>query len=227
LITSILSGGFAGAAVVGLLFKFLIKNQLEKSLKHYQHELDIKKDTLQAEIAVYAEHAKLQVTNHRQKSIAALEAVYGGFIRTSLPRHGFKNSYRAGLINASEEDINSEYFRLFSENFQAFDRAFKSVAAGFACLEENAIYLDSELENQAAMALREVNSCYQKWHAEFRRSYDSALALFRDGALDQKNRTMNFVEFHTCLCADWNAITGAVTTAMKLKARELLSPPNK
>lgn len=227
LITSILSGGFAGAAVVGVLSKFLIKNQLEKSLKYYQHELDTKKDILHAELTLVAEHAKLQITNHRQKSIAALESIYAGFVRTSLPRHGFTKDFRAGKANMSEDEINSEYFRLFSENFVAFDLAFKSVSAGFACLQENAIYIEDELESQVAQALTEVNSCCQKWHAGLRYSFDSALVIFKQGGLDQQHRTVNFEEFYTNLCADWNAITGPVTAVMKSKTRELLIPPTK
>lgn len=223
-IASLLGGGFAGATVVGLLFKFLIKNQLEKSLKQYQHDLDTRKDTLQAELAVFTEHAKLRVTNYRQKSINALEAVYGGFVRTSLPRHGFKKTAPAKM---PEEKANSEYFRLFSENFQAFDRAFQSVQAGFACLEENVIYLDSELEIQVVVALREVNSYYQKRYGELSSAHQAAQRLFEDNALGKQQRSVDFDQFHAGMCADWSKIAGPVTAALKAKARELLSPKDK
>jgi hypothetical protein len=225
LIAPILSGGFAGAAVLGLLFKLLLNNQLEKSLKQYQHDLDTKKEKLQVELAVIAEHAKLKITNHRQKSITALELIYGAFVRTSLPRQRFvKASALLMQISTSNEKANSEYFRLFSENFQAFDRAFQSVATGFASLEENAIYLDNKLEQQVVAALREVNVCYQKWHAELRAAHDSAQAIFRDGALNQQKRTMDFDNFFVALSGDWNRIAGPVTASLKSNVRELLNP---
>ena len=225
LITPILSGGFAGAAVLALLFKLLIKNQLEKSLKQYQHDLDTKKEKLQVELSVFAEHAKLRIINHRQKSITALELIYGAFVRTSLPRQRFvKASTFLMQVNVPDEKANSEYFRLFSENFQAFSRAFQSVTAGFACLEENAIYLDNELERHVAAALGEVNALYQKWHAELRAVHHSAQAIFQEGALNQQKRTMDFDSFFAALSADWNRIAGPVTASLKSNVRELLNP---
>ncbi len=224
LITSILSGGVAGAAVVGLLFKFLIQNQLEKSLKQYQHDLDAKKDSLQAELIVYTEHAKLRFINHRQKAIAALEAVYGGFVRTSLSRHGFKKPSNSAAAESSQEKLNTAHFQSFSENFQAFDRAFKAIVAAYECLEENSIYLEHELENQVSAALKDVNSCYQKWHADLTYAHDSAQALFKNGTLDDSTRTMDFGAFHFGLSADWIRITVPVKTMLKIKVRSLLSP---
>lgn len=225
LITPILSGGFAGAAVLGLLFKLLIKNQLEKSLKDYQYELDAKKENLQVELAIFAEHTKLRITNHRQKSIAALELIYGSFVRTSLPRQRFiKSPSWLNKENVSDGKANSEYFRLFSENFQAFSRAFQSVSLGFACLEENAIYLDNKSEAQVVAALNEVNLCYVKWHEDLKEAHDFAQTLFNSGALTKQNRTMDFDNFFAALVADWKRIGGPVTADLKFKMRELLEP---
>lgn len=225
LIVSILSGGFAGAAVLALLSKLLIKNQLEKSLKQFQHDLDTKKEKLQIELAVFAEHSKLRVINHRQKSIDALELIYGAFVRTSLPRQRFvKSSGLLKQINIPNEQVNAEYFRLFSAEFQAFDKAFQSVTAGFACLEENAIYLDNKVECQVAEALREVNSCYQKWNGELSSAHDSAQTSFREGALTQQKRTFDFDNFFASLLEDWNRIAGPVTAGLKSNVRELLDP---
>ena len=224
LITPLLSGGFAGAAVVGLLFKFLIQHRLEKSIKQHQHDLDAKKDSLQAELAVYTEHAKLKFINHRQKAIAALEAVYGSFVRTSFPRHGFKKSFSNPKFESSEEELNSVYFQIFSENFQAFDRAFKAITAAYQCTEENSIYLEHELEDQVAAALKDVNSCYQKWHFDLKAAHNSAQVLFKNNSLDHSTRTMNFEAFYTELSADWIRITVPVKTALKIKVRRLLSP---
>lgn len=225
LTTSLLGGSFAGAAVVGLLFKFLIKNQLEKSLKQFQHDLDAQKEKLQTDLTIYADRTKQKISNHQQKSITALEAVYGGFIRTALPRQKFSiSSPRPYQKNLSEDEINSAYFQLFSSNFQAFDRAFQSVTDGFACLEDNAIYLDHETEFQVATALRSVNSCYQKWLTELHREHDLAQTIFRNGKLNQQSRTMNFNGFFASLLEDWNIVTGPVKSALKLKAREILTP---
>lgn len=224
LITSILSGGFAGAAVVALLFKFLIKNQLKKSLKQYQHDLDTKKDSLQAELAIYTEQAKLRFINHGQKTITALELVYGSFIRTSLPRQGFKKSWNIAAFESTEDKLNSAYFEVFSENFQAMDRAFKAVSSAYQCVEENSIYMEQVLETDVTEALRRVISCYQKWHAELILAHDSAQMLFKKGALNSSTRTMDFGTFYSELLTDWQMITGPVRTTLKLKVRDLLSP---
>lgn len=222
LITYVLSGGFAGAAIVALLFKFLIYSQLEKSLKQYQHDLDTKKDSLQAELSVYTEHAKLRLINHRQKTISALEAVYGSFIRTSLPRQQFRKSMNRLKPDSSEDEINSAYFKVFSDNFQAFSRAFSSVVSAFQCLEDNSIYLDQKLETQVAKSLGSVNACYQKWHAELERLHDLAQESYRKGELNHNSRDMNFELFFGDLAKDWAKITHPVTLELKLNIRNLL-----
>lgn len=215
----------ASSGLITLIFRLWIQKKLDQSLKLFQHELDKKKDVLQIELAVYAEHAKLRLTNHREKSILALESIYAAFVMTSLPRQQFRCA--TDLLknpNTSVNDSNSEYFRLFSENFQAFSRAFQAVTEGFRCVEENAIYLDGNLESEVLNALNNVNFCYQRWHGVLKSAHSTEQSLFAKGSLNGQTRSLNFDEFFAALRNDWVSITGAVTSHLKARVRELLTP---
>lgn len=221
---SILGGGFAGAAVVVFLSKTLINSQIEKSLKQFQHDLDRKKDQFQLELSIYAERARLTIANHGQKSVSALETIYGAVVRTSLPRHGFKKMGAKVMHLTDNNQINAKYFELFSQNFQAFDRAFQSVTQAYAVLEEQSIYLDETLEGQTVTALGNVLECYRKWHAQFADAHSSARAQFDQGSLNEQTRNMDFDAFYESMLADWNRIIGPTKKGLKSKVRELLAP---
>lgn len=225
IIIAIICSALGSSGLVILAIKLWMRKQFDKSLRLFQHELDKKKDTLQMELAVYAEQAKLKVTNHREKTIKALESIYAVFLQTSLTRQQFR--YATDLLknaNTTIHDANSEYFRIFSENFRAFTRAFEAVTTGYTCLEENAIYLDQDLEFEVSNALSNVNFCYQKWYKAFNSAHVHDQTLYKQGSLNNQTRSVNFDQFIEDLMNDWQQIVGHAKSRMKTRVRELLSP---
>jgi hypothetical protein len=223
LINTILAGGFAGAAVAAVLAKFLIENQLSKSLKTYQHELDLKKNALETELAIYAHNEKAKLSDFGIKRIAAIESIYGAFVKTSLPRHRFIKRPKFPA-SGSPDAMASAYFQAFQANFDAFKRAFDCIAEGFSTLEFHAIYVDEELERKVVAALGQVNACFAQKHKDLQAAHDEAQRLFRSGMLGKPETWFDFEAFHLELNADWNSLTSAIRTELRKTIRELLKP---
>lgn len=225
LITSILGGAFAGAGVVVLLSKMLIKNQLSKSLKEYQHQLDVKKDAISVDLAVHAENAKLKLMNFSQKKVSALEAIYEDFAKTSLSHHGFEVPHMfLEPIPDNEDENNSQYFKAFSDNFIAFQKAYQSISKAYATLDANAIYLSPDVEQNIATALTKIKECYDKWHTELLRAHQAAQNLFSNKVLNKASRSHNFRSFYEGLTNDWSIIANPVRSQLKSIIREQLCP---
>lgn len=221
---NLLSGGVAGASVAAILAKFLIQNQLSKSLKEYQHQLDIKKNSIQAELSIYADNERQKTLDFGRKRIEAVEAVYSQVILTSLPRHGFIKHVRTLPPNSLLNDQISGYFDAFKENYDAYVKAFDSISNAYKILEQHGIYLDEELEKEIAVVLSQINAYYSGKKQEMSEPYSHAQSLFHGGNLQLKDMDFDFAIFFDKQSHEWNHITGPLRTQLKQKIRGYLTP---
>lgn len=222
---SILGGGFAGAGLIIFLSKLILKNQLEKSQRKFQHHLDRKKIQLEMELSAFFESKKEHSISYQNKSILAIEDCYSAITSTSLPRHLFRKYPTVSkFAGAEEEQMTSKYFHLFSENFQAFSRAFDSVTNAFSKLEEAGLYIDSDLEEKVTTTLQKIHEFYIRKHNLMRHAHDQAKAHFDGKILEQKLRTFDFEEFHSLMVQEWNLETQVIRHELKSKLREVLQP---
>ncbi len=58
----------------------------------------------------------------------------------------------------------SDYFKAYSYTFEAYDRVFKSVIAAYRVLEDNAIYIDSDLEQEVIDCVASILDCNNQFH---------------------------------------------------------------
>ncbi len=222
---SLLGGGFAGAAVVAFLAKVFVQNQLDKGQREFQHELDKKKLEAETDLSVFAESKKEHVVSYRQKKVSALEVVYSAVVSTSLPRHEFRRKpITQDFTGDVEERETGKYFHLFSENFKAFQRAFDSVSSAYARLEDNALYIESDLERRVADALQNINSFYVRKHSEMLVGYEQAMSHFNQKRIPKEYRIFDFLAFHASILQEWNAGTRGIRQEVKQELRSLLQP---
>jgi hypothetical protein len=222
---SLIGGGFVGAGAVAVLFKLFIKNQLEKSQREFQHHLDGKKLQLEAELSVFAESKKEHSVSYQQKKVSALERCYSAVVNTSLPRHQFRKKPTISRFSGTPEEQNaSRYFHLFSENFQAFSRAFDSVSNGYAKLEDVGLYMDSILEKKVTATLQKINDFYMRKHAEMGQAHEQATAHFDGKSIENGSITFDFEAFHYSMLREWNLETKLLRQELKDELRAVLQP---
>lgn len=221
---SILSGGVAGASIAGLLAKFLIQNQLSKSLKNYQHQLDIKKNSIQTDLSIYADNERQKTLDFGRKRIEAVEAVYAQVILTSLPRHGFIKHVRTLPSNSPLSDEISVYFDAFKDNYDAYIKAFDSISNAYQVLEQQAIYLDDKLEGEITAALGQINHYYSDKKYDMSVPFSHGQQLFLANNLQLKDMDFDFSSFFDKQSNEWNQIMGPVRNHLKQKIRGLLTP---
>lgn len=223
LLTTILGGGIAGAGVAGILTKMLLDNRLERSQRRLQHDLDQEKQERRTQLEVLAATQKIRPVSFEQKSIEALEVAYAAVAKTSLPRHGFRKSPIAtNFLGSPEEKETGKYFHLFSENFDAFKRAFDSVSSAFHQIEDHAIYLAPELEVRVVTTLGNINAFYQRRHAALKVEYAAAEDNFDGKVIPPKFRSLDFAGFHSEILREWMHHTSAIRGELKALVREQL-----
>jgi gas vesicle protein len=221
---TILSGGVAGASVAAVLVKFLIQNQLSKSLKDYQHQLDIKKNAIQTDLSIYADNEKQKTLDFGRKRIEAVEVVYTQVILTSLPRHGFIKHVRTLPSNSLLDAKISVYFNAFKENYDAYAKAFDSIYNASKTLEQYGIYLDEELEQEITVVLSQINAYFSTKKQEMTKPYSHAQSLFQNSNLQLKDMDFDFATFFDKQIHEWNHITGPLRIHLKQKIRGFLTP---
>lgn len=219
---TIITGGFSGAAVVVFLSKALVNNAFKKSLAHYQHELDIRKQSLQAELAINAEQFKLKFSQYEAAKKSALEKIYAAVVKTSIPRAKLKNNYNfkaAGNFQAA-------YFDAFKEAFDSFDLSFQKVALAYECLEDNAIYVDAETELLVSECLSKILASYSTSHTMLKSHHAEAQALFKSGNLSIDSAPLDFSKFSEHVQNNWRGFAAEPKEVLKNKIRTLLTPEN-
>ncbi|HHX8265680.1 TPA: hypothetical protein ACVOYJ_004033 [Vibrio diabolicus] len=222
LILSMLTGGFTGAGVVVYLSKRLVENQLSKTLKKYQHELDVKKDALATDLSLHANHQNLKLTKFEEAKRNAIHNIYNAVIMTSSPRVGFKKV--AGLERCkTNRDFASCYFKSFSHNFRAFSTAFKAISNAYAVLEKESIYIDESLENEVKLCLETIRRTYDENHKTLNKGHDQAQQLEKQQKLDMATMPFDINSFYEQSTRDWSYKTSNARNRLKERMRELLS----
>ena len=224
-LVSLIGGGFVGASAVAVLFKLFIQNQLAKSQREFQHQIDRKRLQLEAELAVFAESKKEHSVSYQQKKVSALEGCYSAVVSTSLPRHQFRKKPTISRFSGTPEEQNaSRYFHLFSENFQAFGRAFDSVSNAYAKLEDVGLYVAPELEGKVTNTLRKINDFYMRKHAEMWNAHEEAGEHFDGKGIESEHITFDFQAFHNSMLREWNFETKELRQELKDELRTVLQP---
>ena len=206
--------------------KMLIGNSLKKSVKRFEHELSIKKDVLQADLSLFACHQNLVVSNFEEKKFTALEEIYKAVISTSNARVNFKQFDNLNQ-ESDEEKFVSEYFEAYSYTFEAYDRAFKSVTAAYRVLEDNAIYVDSDLEQEVIDCLASILDCYNQFHNELQVSHGFSQKLLKECKLNKYNAPFDFKDFYQRSSSNWKAKANPTRHKLKQFVREIMTPKSR
>tara|TARA_B100001063_G_scaffold152208_1_gene142017 strand:+ start:291 stop:974 length:684 start_codon:yes stop_codon:yes gene_type:complete len=217
---TIISGGFSGAAVVVFLGKLLVNNAFKKSLTHYQHELDIRKQSLQTELIINAEQLKLKFSQYEVSKKDALERIYASVAKTSIPRAKLNRNYNF----KTAENFQAEYFGAFQEAFDAFDLSFQKISFAYECLEDNAIYISGPTELLVTDCLSKVLASYQKSHNKLRHYHAETQILFKNGKLSLKSSPLDFSVFSADIQSNWNELAAEPKKILKDTIRDLLTP---
>lgn len=170
---SMISGAAAGALAVGVLSKFIYKDQ--KNKKHSKYDL---------------------ARRH------AVEEIYKALVATSVSRVGFEKFPKLDRAQ-SEEEFESLTFDAFTASFESFDNAFKSISSGYAVLEKNAIYIEQELENKIMEAIKTMHTFYIEQYAFLNDAYIDSKDLSSEGSLNQGNAPFDFNLFYDYSITKW------------------------
>ena len=85
-ITIIVSAVIVSVFSVGVIFRFWAKSKIDQwfqlSLKKSQHELDVKKDSLQADLSIYVHEQNAKYSKFNEAKRAALEKIYAQIVAT-------------------------------------------------------------------------------------------------------------------------------------------------
>jgi|GEM_PF-3325622 len=221
--TSIISGGFAGAGVVLLLSKLLIENRLKQTVQKFQHELDIKKDVLQADLSLYAHKQNLKYSKYEESHRLALENIYKAVVSTAFSRAGFQK-YKSLKNLTNNEEFCSKYFNAFSHSFKVFSESFKKVTSAFDVFLDNSISIDSSTEETVNFTLQEINKYYHSNYNRLLAYHATAQKLFREQKLDCNSAPVDFEVFYDESLHQWLSVTNNSTTLLKNAVRNLLKP---
>lgn len=222
ILVTIITGGFSGAAVVVFLSEAFVNNTFKKSLAHHQHELDLRKQSLQTELSINAEHLRLKFSQYEESKKSALEKIYAAVAKTSIPRAKLKSNYNF----EAADDFQVAYFDAFKETFYAFDLSFQKISSAYECLEDNAIYVDDKTELLVSECLSKILTSYLKSHAALQYHHSVAQILFKSGQLTIESAPINFLNFSEQVQANWQGLAVEPKKVLKNTIRDLLTPEN-
>lgn len=223
LIETVLGGAAAGAASAWAIIKVFLHNQLEKSQRRLQQEIDQEKEERRSQLEVLSATQKIRPISFEQKNITALEVAYGAVVKTALQRHNFRKNLTASKFSgAPDEQQTALYFHLFSENFKAFSSAFDATHKAFQSLEDHAIYLDCELEHRVIIALVNIDSFYQRRYAHLKSEHEKANYQFDGKLIPPEFRSFDFESFHTSMLKEWRQQTTPIREELKAVVRSQL-----
>jgi len=224
-IVSLLSGGFAGAGVVALLSKLLLKNILEKDLKKFQHQLDIQKDRIQSDLMLYANQHKISYSVYDEKRRQAIEKVYTG-IMNSIPMRG---KLELKLNPSTKESLSDgDCTKLYVEDFVSMKRFLEEginrVIQVQIDLNDVSIYFSQELEDLINENLVEIGRAYSIATHHIN-SFDATLSdLLAKHALTPQNEPLDLDQSYTTTCLSCLALTADVRKRLKDTLRHILTP---
>lgn len=222
ILVTIITGGFSGAMVVAFLSKVLVNNMFKKSLVHYQHELDLRKQSLQTELSVNAEQLKLKFSQYEESKKSALEKIYAAVATTSISRAKLMNHHNYKAV----DNFNAAYFDAFKETFDSFDMSFKKIIYAYECLEDNAIYIDDKTEFLISECLSKILASYSKSHFTLKYHHAVAQTLFKSGQLSIDSAPIDFSKFSEQVQINWQELASEPKKVLKNTIRDLLTPNN-
>lgn len=222
ILASILAGAFSGAAVVAYLSKKLVENQLSKTLKKYQHELDVKKDMLATDLSLHASLKNLKLTKLEETRREAIHNIYNAIILTSMSRVGFQKMI--GVENCKNNDqFCTLYFDTLSKNYEAFSSAYQAISAAYDCIEKESIYIEASLEKDVKDCLGVIHETYVENHDILKAAHDEIKVLSAKGQLNRETAPFDMDAFHDKSMAIWTEKTAHARENLKGVMRNLLS----
>lgn len=219
---TIITGGFSGATAVIFLSKALVNNAFKKSLAHHQHELDLRKQSLQTELSINAEHLKLKFSQYEDSKKTALEKIYSAVAKTSIFRAKIKTNYSF----ETADNFQASYFDAFKETFDTFDLSFQKITLAYECLEDNAIYIDDKTEALVADCLSKILASYLESYATLQTQHNIAQNLFKSGELTSRSAPIDFLIFREQVQINWHRLAAEPKQVLKNTIRDLLTPSN-
>lgn len=222
---SILGGGFVGAGVVAILFKYLIKSSLQRSFNKYKHELDLEKQDiqqkferekqrLQFDIDLKLREHSLNITNFTSKKINAMEEAYR--LLTSLMDTFFRikswdvyienvnnDDQKKKLISKALEDYNHHFSISYDKNMKVHEK-----------LLELSLYMPDELEEIMMIA----TSC----HMSITQIYGKEIDSLTEKTRKNNNFEFSFQEFRLRLLKETSEALGPAKLLLKVKIKENL-----
>lgn len=187
---SMISGGAAGALIVGVLSKFIYMDQNNKK------------------------HSKYDIARRH-----AVEEIYKALVATSVSRVGFEKFPKLDRPQSDDEFV-SLTFDAFTASFESFDHAFKSISSGYAVLEKNAIYIEQELEDKIMAAIKTMHTFYIEQYAFFNDAYNDSKDLSSEGSLNQSSSPFDFNLFYDYSINKWLSESFEVKNDLKKYVRD-------
>ncbi|MCG9656762.1 hypothetical protein [Vibrio mediterranei] len=222
IITAILAGGFSGAGIVIYLSKKLVESQLNKTLKKYQHELDIKKETLATDLSLHASLQNLKLTRYEESKRDAIHNIYNAVIETSSSRVGFKKVQQ--LENCKDNsEYTARYFESLSASFKAFTSAYNAISDAYRVLEKESIYIEPDLEQEVLSCLQVIHDTYNSNYDYLSDAHDAADKLNSQHNFNMQTRPIDLNDFYDKSTAEWSYRTMSAREKLKETMRELLS----
>jgi len=182
--------------------------------------LDIKKEALATDLSLYASHQNLKLTKYEEKKRNAIHNIYNSVIKTSASRVGF--SRVNGLDSATNNyEFQALYFESFSKNFKAFSAAYQAISEAYDVLEQESIYIDSDLEEEVKTCLGTIQNTYNENHASLTQGHDAA-KQFDKQQLCLSSMPFDLNKFHDNCTRVWAVRTSDARNKLKNTMRELL-----
>lgn len=100
---------------------------------------------------------------------------------------------------------------------------YKKISIAFAVLEENAIYIEQELEREIVVTLDAIRKSYDELHTSLKLAHAKASALHKDDKLHPESAPLDFGEFRDVSAHNWNVTTLTVRHNLKAYIRDSLS----
>lgn len=231
LFTLISSGEFWGATIFSLsamycVFRFWAKSKInqwfQESLQNSQHELDIQKQSIQADLSVYVNRQNLRYSRFDEQRRVAIEKIYSQIVATRITNHGFTKFKE--LENITRDECYRRRFEYCKKTFLTFSSVFEQITKAFHTIDDNAIYLDKELEELASQSLTNIHLSYRKVYEEFLEVSEKTNNLYENKLQDLISQPPNFEHYYDRLVKDWSLAIEGVMQKLKSEIRDILSP---
>jgi hypothetical protein len=177
LLYSILGGGFVGAGVVAILFKYLIQSSIQRSLDKHKHDLELNKQNLQQsferekqrlqyKIELELKEQTLNLTNFSAKKIDAMEEAYKLLI--SMMTIFFRiRSWDVFIEFVKTEEAKKKLISKAVSDYQShFTKGFDSSMKAHEKLIELSVYMPDYIEEILTLVAMNHTKIIRKYSRE-------------------------------------------------------------